>query len=252
MPINGQLMPLWDARLSFGLRCAPYIFSEISNFVMRTMERLEFTCVANYLDDFFVFGSSFLQCQEAQIALVRLLGELGFVVSWKKCSSPSTTVRYLGIIIDSESLCLSLPEDKLLKLSAELQFFSDRTRATKRQIQRLCGIIAPCAKVIRGGCTFSRWIIDLLTHLGDGNPHIRLSDKFKLDLQWWIDFARSFNGKEYIIFPNTGHGHVFATDASMHGYGIVTADDWQAGQFNSDHTPEGLDLLDPSHGHWFN
>ena len=45
-------------------------------------------------------------------------------------------------MIDSQSLTLSLPEDKIVKLHKELEFFVDRTRATKKQIQRLCGIIA--------------------------------------------------------------------------------------------------------------
>ena len=231
-PIDGQLMPLWDARLSFGLRCAPYIFTEISNFITRTMERLGFACVANYLDDFLIFGSSYQDCQMAQTTLITLLGELGFLVSWKKCSTPSTSVRYLGIIIDSMTMSLSLPEDKLLKLDKELQFFNGRTRATKKQIQRLCGIIAHCAKVIRGGRTFSRRIIDLLSGLVDDNPRIRLSEEFRLDIEWWTAFAKSFNGQEYIISPNTGQGPIFATDASLRGYGIVTNEDWQAGYYN--------------------
>ena len=199
-----------------------------------------------------MFGSSFQDCQKAQSTLITLLGELGFYVSWKKCASPSKQVRYLGIIIDSVSMCLSLPEDKLVKLTKELEFFRERTRASKKQIQRLCGIIAHCAKVIKGGRTFSRRIIDLLSGLKDGNARIRLSDDFKLDIEWWIQFAKDFNGKEYIIFPNLGDGFVFATDASLQGYGIVTDEDWQGGFYNSDQFPPGMDHCDAEHGHWLN
>ena len=154
-PVDGELIPLWDARLSFGLRCAPFIFSELSDFVAKTMERLGFTCVANYLDDFLVFGESFCQCQLAQLTLITLLGDMGFCVSWKKCATPALCVHYLGIQIDSVNMSLSLPDDKLVKLRKELEFFCGRSRATKRQIQRLCGIISHCAKVVRGGRTFS-------------------------------------------------------------------------------------------------
>ena len=251
-PIDEELVSLWDVRLSFGLRCAPYIYTEISNFVANTMERLGYSCVANYLDDFLVFGRSFEECQDAQTALVTLLGDLGFIVSWKKCASPSTRVRYLGIIIDSVEMCLSLPDDKLLKLHSELEFFKERVRATCKQLQRLCGIIAHCSKVIRGGRTFSRRIIDLLAGLQEGNPRIRLSSEFKMDLEWWIQFAKVFNGKEYIIFPNRGDGPMFATDASLKGYGISTKYDWQAGYFNSKNVPEGLEQCDLAHGHWLN
>ena len=251
-PIEGELFPLWDVRLSFGLRCAPFIFSEMSDFVASTMKRLGFTCVANYLDDFLVFGESFEECQDAQRTLITLLGDLGFIVSWKKCTTPSTCVRYLGIIIDSEEMCLSLPDDKLSKLHSELQFFAKRDRATKKQIQRLCGIIAHCSKVIRGGRTFSRRIIDLLAGLPDGNPRIRLSSNFKSDLDWWIQFAKTFNGKEFIIFPNVGDGPMFSTDASLKGYGLLADTDWQAGYFNSDLQPGGLETCNPAHEHWLN
>ena len=251
-PINGQLLPLWDARLSFGLRCAPFIFSEISDFVARTMTLLGFTCVANYLDDFLVFGDTFDDCQHAQSTLITLLGDLGFIVSWKKCSSPATCVRYLGIMINSTDMSLSLPEDKLQKLRHELEFFRGRSRATKKQIQRLCGIIAHCSKVVRGGRTFSRRIIDLLAGLKDGNPRIRLSQEFCLDIEWWLNFAREFNGKENIIFPNTGDGYCFSTDSCLQGYGIVSGNDWQAGYFASTMQPPGVQKCNSSHGHWLN
>ena len=78
-------------------------------------------------------------------------------------------------------LTLSLPDDKLVKLRKELEFFMDHTRATKKQIQRLCGILAYGAKVIRGGRTVSWRIIDLLSGLKEGSPRIRLSEEFRLE-----------------------------------------------------------------------
>ena len=69
-PIDGELIPLWDVRLAFGLPCAPYLFTKISNFIADTMERMGYTCVANYLDDFLVFGDTFDECQAAQTSLI--------------------------------------------------------------------------------------------------------------------------------------------------------------------------------------
>ena len=251
-PIQGEKAYLYDVRLSFGIRCAAYIFTEISDFMVRSMDRLGYPKVANYLDDFLVYGTTYEECQDAQTALVTLLGELGFIVSWKKCSTPSTCVRYLGILIDSVSMTLSLPQDKLDKLKCELQFFSTKSRATKHQIQRLCGIIAHCAKVVRGGRTFSRRIIDLLSGLKEGNPRIRLTEEFRMDVQWWIDFAEQFNGKENIILPNDGSGPTFATDSCLKGYGLVSNNDWQAGFFNSEECPRDIHKCNILHGHWLN
>ena len=251
-PIDGSLSPLWDARLSFGIRCAPYIYTETSNFIARTMLRMGYSCVANYLDDFLVFGNTYSECQQAQMALIGLLGDLGFLISWKKCSTPSTCVRYLGILLDSVEMSLCLPQDKMIKLHRELEFFRHKSRATKNQIQHLCGIIAHCAKVVRGGRTFSRRIIDLLAGLEGDNPRIRLSDEFRRDLEWWYNFAKDFNGKENIIFINNGDGPTVSTDSCLQGYGILSGNDWQAGYFNSPSSPEGLPFTVFEHGHWLN
>ena len=57
--------------------------------------------------------------------LISLLGSLGFVVNWKKCTSQSTSAIYLGIHFDSVEMQLSLPPAKLAKLHLELDFFKD-------------------------------------------------------------------------------------------------------------------------------
>ena len=235
---NGQSVYLKDTCLCFGLKCAPYIFTNISDFVVRTMYRLGYSNVANYIDDFLVFGQTYEECLNAQLALVGVLGDLGFCVSWKKCASPSQSVRYLGIDFDSSDMTIRLPQDKLLKLIRELDYFSTKDRATKRQLQWLCGLVAHAAKVVRGGRT--RRLIELLRGLKDGNPRIRLTTEFKEDIHWWRQFASTFNGVECVIRKNHGDGAVFFTDSCLTGYGITCGSDWQAGSFVKSNKPINL------------
>ena len=101
--------------------------------------------------------------------------------------------------IDSIDMTLSLPDDKLDKLFVELQSFEGKTRATKRQLQKLCGVLAHVSEVVRGGRVFSRRIIDLLKGLSDGNPRVRITDDFTLDLEWWRQFSSTLNGKAQLI-----------------------------------------------------
>ena len=46
---------------------------------------------------------------------------------------------------------------------------------------------------------FSRRIMDLLKGLSDGNPRVRITDDFTLDLEWWRQFSSTFNGKAQLI-----------------------------------------------------
>lgn len=55
-------------------------------------------------------------------------------------------ILYLGIILDSEKMQIQLPEEKVHRLYAQLQFFRGKTRATHCQIQQLCGQLDHCAK----------------------------------------------------------------------------------------------------------
>ena len=249
---KGEDIMLMDTHICFGGKNSPYLFTQISNFVTRCMTRRGYPNVVNYLDDFMVFGNSWSECQKAQLTLINLLVSLGFEVAWKKCTSPSQQCVYLGIIFDSTTMEISLPEYKLCKLHHELSFFKGRDRATKRQLQRLCGTLAHCSKVVRGGRTFSRRIIDLLCALPDGNPRISLSNEFKLDLQWWTDFAETFNGTACVIVDNYGCGPTIYSDSSLTGYGYVMGAYWQAGYFASNLIPNGLSGTNPSHNHWAN
>ena len=73
-----------------------------------------------------------------------------------------------------------------------------------------------------------------------------------MDVQWWLEFAREFNSKEKIIFPNYGEGFVFSSDSCLQGYGLMSGTDWQAGYFNSSDLPASIEKCEQSHQHWIN
>lgn len=81
-----------DTRLCFGVKCAPYIFTQLSRFIVRCMFRRGFRRVMGYIDDFWVCEDDYKRCIEGQQSLIRLLGDLRFSVSWKKCISPTTEI----------------------------------------------------------------------------------------------------------------------------------------------------------------
>lgn len=53
---------------------------------------------------------------------------------------------------------------------------------------------------------------------------IRLSQAALDDIQWWADFATSFNGKSAISRPVCEF--VMFSDSSFNGYGAHMAGDW--------------------------
>ena len=220
-----------DNRLCMGLSSSPYVFSKISDFVVRCAVREGTGRVVNYLDDFCVISSDFAEGCRDQSVIMAILRRLGFHISFSKLVSPSTSARFLGIIIDTVSLEMSLPQDKLDKLVAILRHFKGRRKATRRDLERLGGLLAHCSKVIRGGRTFCRRIYDSMSSVREPYFKVRLGSGFREDIAWWCDFAATFNGKAKILGRFAAHISTYS-DASSWGFGATHGPRWVVGAFD--------------------
>ena len=220
---------LFDTRLPFGSRLGPCIFSRITQAVKRIMYRKGFTNIVVYLDDFLLLAESYEECCRAQAALISLLTELGFLVSWDKVVSPSTCLVFLGVTIDTCAGTLSLDSGKLGKVLCKLQLFHTRKRATKRQLQSLAGLLNWACQAVKGGRFFLRRIIDSINKLKGAKHKIQLSKDFKLDIEWWMDFLELFNG---VVYFNQPVSHVVHADASNVGAGLFYCGDWYYHQWD--------------------
>ena len=219
-----------DNRLCMGLSSSPFVFSKVSDFIVRCMIREGLDDCVNYLDDFCVISRSRQGCVEAQQGLVRILRRIGFYVSFKKLTPPNQINRFLGIDIDAVVMELRLPRDKLEKLVTQLKLYLKRKKASRLELEGLGGVLAHCCKVVHGGRTFSRRVYDLISSAKKSAHKVRLNEEFRKDICWWLEFASKFNGKAKIIPSNEPVLSVYS-DASKFGFGALHGDDWLAGAF---------------------
>ena len=98
--------------LPFGLSSSPYIFTKVMKPVINFIRQAGIKSIV-YLDDFLIFGKSKKECIENTNFVIQLLCYLRFVVNIAKSSlTPSTKCKFLGFILDSENMLISLPSDK--------------------------------------------------------------------------------------------------------------------------------------------
>ena len=225
--IDGVQRHLVDNCLCFGLKCAPYIFSRLSEFVVRAMRRRGYSKVFSYLDDFIVVGDTYEECQTGALALIEFLRDLGFFIAWKKVVTPSAQVTYLGIEIDSVKMQVSLPKVKLDKLKRLVHRFLKIDCCSRKELEVLAGNLAHASMVVRGGRTFSRRVINLLRIVQTDS--VKLPDWFKDDLQWWRRLVDTFNGRARIISGCDDDQVTLETDSSLSGFACCWAGDWAAG-----------------------
>ena len=182
-----------DTVLPFGLRSAPKLFSVVADalqFIAHSYGGIEF--IAHYLDDFLILGRPGSdECVRALSSFEDLCGQLGVPLASEKTAGPTTVMEFLGIVLDSEELTMSLPSRKLMALKSELQGWLGRKGATKRELQSLAGSLQHAAKVVRPGRCFT-YQVHKHAALRDKPYHrIRLN---RSDVQWWFTFIEQWNG----------------------------------------------------------
>ena len=184
-----------DTRLLFGGKKAPEIFNRLTQAVRRIMARKGFSAIVVYLDDFLIIGESELACRAAFGTLLSLLSNLGFEINWKKVVQSTQRLIFLGVLLDTVGCTMSLPEEKFGALKSYLLEFSLRRGTSKRQLQVLAGKLNWACRVVYGGLTFLRRIIDQMNLLNSSNAKFKLNQDFYDDLAWWLSFLNVFNGK---------------------------------------------------------
>lgn len=180
-----------DNFLCFGCRAAPFIFNRLTDSVARFMRSKNIVCF-NYLDDLICLSETYEKGVHDQLFLIYQLRRLGFYIAWEKVTSPSRVCKYLGLEIDTISMELRLPRDRLEKLRKELLFWRGQKKATYKQLQVLVGHLSHCSRIVQGGKLYMYFLIDLLVKSRD-KRRIKLDSDFHSDLTWWWLFVENFN-----------------------------------------------------------
>ena len=104
-------------RLCFGSRSSPRIFDTLFQAICWIAQRnYKIEIILHLLDDFLIIQSSEL-CGFRTMAILSLIfNRLNIPISKKKTVGPTTTIEYLGIILDAERFEARLPDEKIIRI----------------------------------------------------------------------------------------------------------------------------------------
>jgi hypothetical protein len=216
---------LYDCRLPFGASRSCRVFQAITSAIVRIMARMNFVCLA-YIDDFLVIGENYEACKLALTCLVDLIPRLGLEVNWDKVEGPSPSLSFLGVQIDCVTRTLSLPPKKLSKFKELIASWSLKTKVSKKDLQHLVGKLNWCARVVFGGRSFMRNLINLIAKLKKSHHRIRLSKPAKDDISWWVTGLEYFHGTTGFLCDSPLPSYEFATDSCLVGGGGHFGNQW--------------------------
>ena len=175
---NGQYY--FDKVLPFGLRSAPYIFNCLADSVTWILcNNYGVNHLYHYLDDFVTLGAPNTdECRHNLRQIQHLFSQLNVPIAEEKLEGPSSTITFLGILLNTIDLEAKLSPERLIAIQTDLSKWLDKVACTKRELQSLIGLLSFAAKVVPSGRTFLRRMIDTTTLVSQPDDIIHLTEHF--------------------------------------------------------------------------
>ena len=192
--IQWQGLVYIDKVLPFGLRSAPKIFSAVADVVQWTLYDNGITNGLHYLDDFILVAENMHSALREKDTLLSIFGKLNIPIKISKLEGPSSCLTFLGIEVDMVSLQLRLLKDKLVNLKESLSGSVLCWTISKKDLQRLTGLLQFATKVVCPGRPFLRRLYAMQDFGSHPNHFIRLNLPARADIMWWYIFMEEWNG----------------------------------------------------------
>ena len=178
-----------DTALPFGMRSAPKIFNALADALLWILKQHGVSALLHYLDDFITFSPpNSPQCSINCRIIWGICELLGIPLAMDKCQGLCLLLDYLGFLLDTVLMTVSLPQDKLERLSALLSSWLHRKVCTKHDLDSLIGQLQHASAIIKPGRSFLRRMIILSKTRHRPSHPIRLNQGFRSDLTWWRTF----------------------------------------------------------------
>lgn len=226
--------------LPFGLSTAPFVFTKIMKPVVAHLRSLGWLSVV-YLDDFLLFGSSREACHKNVEYTVSFLESLGFVINKKKSRfTPSQSRKFLGFVIDSEEMNISLPHEKRLALTNRVRNILNMSSCKIQIFAEMLGSLVAACPAVEYGWSYTKPLerekyLALSASKGCYNSRMVLKSTIQPILKWWLHNLKCGS----LRIKDSSFALEIFSDASGKGWGI----------FCGDQNSQGLWSPDESHLH---
>ena len=127
--------------------------------------------------------------------------ELGVPIAQEKTEGPSTSLVYLGYLLDTIKSQIKIPGEKILRLLELIDNALSHKKLTLKELQSLTGSLQFCAKAMSSARAFIFIRRMYASMLNVKKPHhrIRLTRGIKEELRMWQTFLNDFNGASYML-----------------------------------------------------
>ena len=156
--------------------------------------------------------------------LIFMLTNLGFIINVpKSIMTPTQDIEYLGLLVNSKTLQLRLPGEKLHHIRVELNQILQKLHVTAQQLAQIIGKLNAASQAVLPAPLFY-WSLqgDLQRALKNSNQNynavLSLSLPAQEELSWWQEKLAHWNSEALLHQQET---IVIKSYASLQGQGAV-------------------------------
>lgn len=178
--------------LPMGLSSAPRIFTKIMKPVFSHLRKLGHSIIA-YIDDCLLQGDTCESCLRNVDQTVEILDSLGLTIHpSKSVFQPSKQIVFLGFILDSEKMTVSLTQEKANDVIHCCSNLMKKHEVCIRDFAQVIGKLVACEPAVQHAPLFTKSLEHDKEHnlkivKGDYNAKMIISNSSKQQLNWWID-----------------------------------------------------------------
>ena len=134
--------------LPFGLSCAPWAFTKVLKPVAAFLRSVGVRLFV-YIDDILVIGKTPDEVRNHTDALIALLEGLGFIVNMEKSVlTPSQQIEFLGLLLNTTSMCLTLPGHKIRTIRKEAALLLRQGNFSARKLAQFIGKLNAASQAV--------------------------------------------------------------------------------------------------------
>lgn len=173
-----------------GLSSAPRLFTKLLKPVYASLRSKGHVSVA-YIDDSYLQGETYEQCLKNIQDTIDLFEQLGFKINKEKSVVvPTHEIVFLGFVLNSKSMTISLTPEKIKKFKNLYHNFCSNKSHSIRQVAELVGVLISSSVAIPLGLLHTKLLekekaIALKCNKGNFDSKMTLSAEALQDLKWW-------------------------------------------------------------------
>ena len=229
---NGKM---WQFKvLCNGLSSGPRIFTKLLK-PPYAMLRSVGIQIVGYIDDSLLLAKSETEAKQAVLQTAQLLSSLGFVVHpSKSVVVPCREIQFLGLVINSEKMTITLPLSKKNDIIQLCERLLRRKKDTIRKVAELIGKFVAAFPAVQYGLLHYRELekqktLALAINRGNFDKIMRVNENARNDIRWWLHNVKEASMPIERQKPSI----CIQSDASGLGWGATDGNTHIGGRWNS-------------------